>query len=586
MRALPPSHRGGGERRASAGVAFPLAPAPFRRLTAAGNGRAGRGRSSRDNSRAAQPPYRACLAAERPTAFLPPAAPRTREIQKIVDVSTGWEELREMVSLQARMNHISNGISILARRICHPRPALDIIGKAEGRMPDDSAHPKAWLVSQSDAQVGVRYLITRDVTCIGRASDNDLVLEGSDAVTVSLHHLAIHRENGGFRVRDLDSTNGTFVDGERVKETELRPPAVIRFSAQGPQLSLVLEEPTPIATLDSTQVVTASALAMAASATPTPGAGTYDGLLSEAVERAREARSRGRANETMTIMRDALHQALWHTRRRFRMVILALAVGLLAVSAAAAWKVRDLNAQKHAIDERIQDIEKRLQQSSPADTERLVNQLDAYEGQAEHLQQDLLYRVEPHPQDFVTEEIRKIMEEFGSEVYSVPPELIERVKYYMEQFHGRDRPLVDKAFGYGGQYNTVRQLLEQEHLPPDLAYVPLVESALGDGQSAAGAVGLWQFTAATAKAYGMRVDDTVDERLDVNKSTQAACRYLRELILDFGSGSSVMLALAAYNLGPGKVKRAVIKTVQDPIKQRNFWSRPPQAPAADFKRLP
>jgi pSer/pThr/pTyr-binding forkhead associated (FHA) protein len=438
-------------------------------------------------------------------------------------------------------------------------------------MPDDSAHPKAWLVSQSDAQVGIRYLITNDVTSIGRASDNDLVLQGPEAVTVSLHHLTIHREEGGFRVRDLDSTNGTFVDGERVTETELRPPAVIRFGAQGPQLSLVLEEPAPVATLDSTQVVTASALAIAVSAAPAAVAGTYEGLLSEAVERAREARSHGGANETMTIMRDVLHQALRHTRKRFRMVILALAVGLLAVSAAAAWKVRDLNLQKHVIDERIRDIEKRLQQSSPADTDGLVNQLDAYEGQAEHLQQNLLYRVEPHPHDFVTEEIRKIMEEFGSEVYSIPPELIERVKYYMEQFQGPDHRLVDEALGVAGHYNAIRQVLEQEHLPPDLAYVPLVESALGDGQSAAGAVGLWQFTPATAKAYGLRVDDTVDERLNVNKSTEAACRYLRALILDFGSGSSVMLALAAYNLGPGKVKQAVIKSVQDPIKQRNFW---------------
>ena len=62
----------------------------------------------------------------------------------------------------------------------------------------------------------------------------------------------------------------------------------------------------------------------------------------------------------------------------------------------------------------------------------------------------------------------------------------------------------------------------------------------------------------------------MDERLDPRKSTQAAGRYIRDLILDFGSGSSVMLALAAYNLGPGKVKRAV-RTVSDPIKQRNFW---------------
>ena len=67
------------------------------------------------------------------------------------------------------------------------------------------------------------------------------------------------------------------------------------------------------------------------------------------------------------------------------------------------------------------------------------------------------------------------------------------------------------------------------------------------------------------------MDGEIDERHDLNKSTRACCRYLRELILDFGSGRSVMLALAAYNLGPTRVKQAVMKTVQDPIKQRNFW---------------
>jgi membrane-bound lytic murein transglycosylase D len=108
-------------------------------------------------------------------------------------------------------------------------------------------------------------------------------------------------------------------------------------------------------------------------------------------------------------------------------------------------------------------------------------------------------------------------------------------------------------------------------LPPDLAYTVLVESALvRDDTSPAGAVGLWQFTPATARAYGLKVNRRIDERLDAQKSTRAACRYLRELILDFGSGTSVMLALAAYNVGPTRVKQEIRK-VSDPIKQRNFW---------------
>jgi len=117
----------------------------------------------------------------------------------------------------------------------------------------------------------------------------------------------------------------------------------------------------------------------------------------------------------------------------------------------------------------------------------------------------------------------------------------------------------------------MRQIFEHNSLPPDLAYILLVESALtGDSVSPAGAVGLWQFTPATARDYGLKVGGGVDERLDTTKSTRAACKYIRNLILDFGSGSSVMLALAAYNLGPSRVRAAVHK-VNDPIKQRSFW---------------
>ena len=81
-------------------------------------------------------------------------------------------------------------------------------------------------------------------------------------------------------------------------------------------------------------------------------------------------------------------------------------------------------------------------------------------------------------------------------------------------------------------------MLREEQLPADLAYIPLVESALApDESSGAGARGPWQMTPATARAFGLRVDKQVDERTDLTKSTRASSRFLRELILDFGAGS-------------------------------------------------
>ena len=169
-------------------------------------------------------------------------------------------------------------------------------------------------------------------------------------------------------------------------------------------------------------------------------------------------------------------------------------------------------------------------------------------------------------------QIKELMAEFGAETYSVPPEFLEQVNRFLEQYEGPDRPHMARALGERrDSMAMMRRIFEENSLPADLVYIPLVESALSRGPaSSAGAVGLWQFTPVTARAYGLKVNASVDERLDADKSTRAACKYIRDLILDFGAGSSVMLALAAYNLGPSRVKTAVRK-VQDPIKQRSFW---------------
>ena len=141
----------------------------------------------------------------------------------------------------------------------------------------------------------------------------------------------------------------------------------------------------------------------------------------------------------------------------------------------------------------------------------------------------------------------------------------EQVRYFVDRFTGERREAIGLWLSRAGQYlGMIRDVLRRNGLPEDLAFTAMIESGFNPvAVSRAGAKGLWQFMAATAKRYGLRVDQWVDERLDPEKATGAAAAYFRDLHGIFGSWT---LAQAAYNAGEMKVIRALRST-----GAKDFW---------------
>jgi membrane-bound lytic murein transglycosylase D len=112
--------------------------------------------------------------------------------------------------------------------------------------------------------------------------------------------------------------------------------------------------------------------------------------------------------------------------------------------------------------------------------------------------------------------------------------------------------------------------LEAKKLPGELALLPMIESAFQvNARSQAAAAGLWQFTPATADTFGLKQNWWYDGRLDVVASTEAATRYLKQLNKKFNG--NWLLALASYNVGPGRVQKELRKNTEQAL-QPDFWA--------------
>ena len=129
------------------------------------------------------------------------------------------------------------------------------------------------------------------------------------------------------------------------------------------------------------------------------------------------------------------------------------------------------------------------------------------------------------------------------------------IKFFAVQRRGFIRVALGRSALY---FDLFEEKLTEYGLPLELRFLSVIESGLRPQvKSRAGALGLWQFMYKTGLYFGLDENSYIDERMDPDKATDAACRYLKQLYGIYGDWN---LALAAYNAGPGNVNHAIRKS--------------------------
>ena len=140
------------------------------------------------------------------------------------------------------------------------------------------------------------------------------------------------------------------------------------------------------------------------------------------------------------------------------------------------------------------------------------------------------------------------------------PKLKKEYKYYLKYKKTYIYNIIDNGYHI---IPIIQNEIKNSHLPKELVTVAMAESYMNlEAKSDKKAVGLWQFMPITAKRFGLKIDDYVDERRDVYKSTKAAIKYLNYLHSFFGKW---YLAIMAYNAGEARVLEGVVRAKVDKL---------------------
>jgi len=448
-----------------------------------------------------------------------------------------------------------------------------------------SAPPLTVIISRGG---GSRKLTVYDVPFrIGRSDSCELTIDND---YVSRIHAEVVFENGTWGIRDLNSSNGLYLDGRHVHHVWVTGLTTVRFGIAGPEISL---NPETGVSAENAPSVSEVSVEPPQKLVREPGSGT---ILRKYVDHYfRDAANRAPAGEHTMYVRRAFAAVQQKQKRNYGVIVSIVLVLALGASGYAIYEYRQLQRQRataedlfytmKSLDLDIASLEKAVIASGSSQQVQMVQQDSRrrHEMRSDYDQ----YLATLHVYDRKMTERQRIMLRvariFGECELDMPPDFEAEVNKYIGYWQHSDRLAngIHTAQQNGYLDKISKELLAQG-LPPQFFYLALQESdfnpyASGPMTRMGIAKGMWQFVPDTAMKYGLRIGpmsdlrrpDPADERDQFEKATKAAARYLKDLYATDAQASGI-LVMACYNWGETQVLPLVRSMPANP-RERNFW---------------
>ena len=417
---------------------------------------------------------------------------------------------------------------------------------------------------------------------IGRGEDCDVRVED---VHVSRKHVAVSLSAGHWMLRDLGSSNGVFVNGERVVTAEIEEEVTLRLGgADGPLLALQTEA----AVAASSRPMPPTRPAPIRSAEPKPPvnlAERYFGANTDEDEL---------GPQTMMI-RNAFKDVQKKQKRRHGLIVAAVALVAVGLGVYAYNGQKQMRRQRILAEELFYGMKSldvdiaTMEQSvavAPSGNPQDQEQVRRYRVRRRQMEANYDAFLSALNLKKLTEQERLIMRvtrTFGECDLAAPPEYLSEVNTYIRRWQSSGR--FARAVKLADEMGYTRKIAEEfigQNLPPQFFYLAMEESDFdaftsGPPTYMGIAKGMWQFIPDTAKHYGLaigplakaRVPDPADDRHKWEKATRAAARYIKDLYSTDAQASG-LLVMASYNWGEQRIIR-LLRTMPLNPRERNFW---------------